>query len=397
MSKHQPDLSFSTGEQVVVSDVDVGYGAARYDRNYALNGHFHKRSLEITRDKTLLRFLFRDKLTKRVLKKFFYIFIQNHGFKRTWNFIKFLVQRKKTASVSYMPPHVLIDITNKCNLRCPGCSTGLNLGRKRGAAEFATVAGIIDQISDTTLQLGFFHWGEPLINNVTYDAISHARNNGIWTFCSTNLSFPIEKYLSRIFECGLHDIVISCDGVTQKIYEKYRVGGDVELVFDNLRKIRSRRDQLGYRIPYLRAKMIVFEHNWHEIEIFRDRALSAGADEVLYTFGYGAENFSSGRNGSDSYFHLPSLSWIEINPQGPCTEIWKEMFFSFDGAVFPCCLGHRDSDLFAPPPEDGCVSVKDVWTSRNYISARRYFLGEDTYEQLVPGCKSCRFVENYKK
>ncbi|MBK7644703.1 MAG: radical SAM protein [Planctomycetes bacterium] len=370
----------------------IGYGPALHEPETVRGTQFHRRMLDIALPRTSWRFSLRDKLSRRGMHKLFHIFVRHHGARRIANFVRYLRQRERVVEAGYMPPLVALDLSNRCNLKCPGCATGLGLGRVRGSAGFDLARQVIDQVSGTALQLGFFHWGEPLLNRTAYQAIEYAVEQGLWTVVSTNLSFPIDRWLHAIFQSGLHDIVISCDGTTQDVYERYRKGGDVELVFKNLKRLRAMRDELGQRTPYLRAKMIVFEHNWHQIEEFRERALAAGADEVTYAFGYGGESYQTGTNGGGHYFDLTRLEWVRKSPAGACTEVWKEIFVGHDGAAFSCCLGYRDEDLFAGPADDGQIDVAAIWNNGHYRASRRFFAEGGPSTDLPKGCQDCEFV-----
>lgn len=370
----------------------IGYGPPLHERETVRGSEFHERMIAIALPRTSKRFSLRDKITRRGLHKLFHIFVRHRGPRRLLNFLRYLRERERKAEVGYLPPLVALDLKNRCNLRCPGCATGLGLGRVRGSAELELARKLVDEVRGTALQLGFFHWGEPLLNKTTYQAIEYAVQQGLWTVVSTNLSFPIERWLHPIFQSGLHDIVISCDGTTQDVYERYRKGGDVELVFENLRRLRARRDELGRRTPYLRAKMIVFEHNWHQIEEFRARSLAAGADEVAFAFGYGGESYRTGANGGGHYFDLRRLEWIDKQPEGKCTEIWKELFVGHDGAAFACCLGYRDEDLFGAPVRGADLDVRALWNNERFRASRRFFLEGGSSEGMPAGCQSCAYV-----
>ena len=65
---------------------------------------------------------------------------------------------------------------------------------------------------------------------------------------------------------GLRHLIISLDGVTQGTYRKYRQGGDVELVFENMNKIISAKKSSGLETPVIEWQFLVFKHNEHEIQ-----------------------------------------------------------------------------------------------------------------------------------
>jgi len=72
--------------------------------------------------------------------------------------------------------------------------------------------------------------------------------------------------------------VMSIDGATQPVYEKFRRNGDLELVFSNIRKLVSAKRQLRKRTPVLSWNFLAFEHNAHEISLAAGMARKLGVD-----------------------------------------------------------------------------------------------------------------------
>lgn len=147
-----------------------------------------------------------------------------------------------------------------------------------------------------------------------FAAIQYARSKGLWTLINSHLSLDRPLLAERIVASGLHDLLISCDGASNEVYELYRKGGSFELVMRNLRDVRDCRDRLGRRAPFLRVKMIVFEHNWHEAMRLKELALANGADEVQFVAGNGEETFRGGSVAGGSQFEIEDLSWKEKLP-----------------------------------------------------------------------------------
>src|SRR5262249_7484547 len=55
-------------------------------------------------------------------------------------------------------------------------------------------------------------------------------------------------------------------------------GGNIELVFENVRRIADARRRLGKKRPYLRWQYLTFAHNLHEVERAIDMAPTLGFD-----------------------------------------------------------------------------------------------------------------------
>ena len=62
----------------------------------------------------------------------------------------------------------------------------------------------------------------------------------------------------------LDEIIVSLDGVDQETYAKYRVGGQIERVFDGVRRLVAAKQQLGAQTPLINLQFIVMKHNEHD-------------------------------------------------------------------------------------------------------------------------------------
>ena len=49
------------------------------------------------------------------------------------------------------------------------------------------------------------------------------------------------------------------DGMTQKIYEKYRVGGDLLLLKNNLEKMTKVKEQFRFKTPIIELQLILID------------------------------------------------------------------------------------------------------------------------------------------
>jgi len=73
-------------------------------------------------------------------------------------------------------------------------------------------------------------------------------------------------------------MVLSIDGATQPIYERFRRKGNLELVFENIRKLVAAKRRVGKRTAILAWRMLAFEHNIHEIPAAIEKAKELGVD-----------------------------------------------------------------------------------------------------------------------
>lgn len=311
---------------------------------------------------------------------------------RAMNLIVFLLERKRVARVHYAPPVVTIEARNGCNLRCPECPAGLSdpRSRKKGRATLEDMKSFIDQVCRRSLQINFHGLGESLLNDDFYAACAYAVEKGLWTVVHSNLNIRSDDLADRIAASRLCNLVVSCDGATQEIYGKYRVGGDVELVFRNMRAIAERKRASGSRFPWITAQFLVFDHNWPEMERFREQSAAAGADEILFLPACRNGTAKSGHVWAEEVFRLPQLDWAPRETPAVCSELWETPIVTYDGGLYPCCFCFRDEDLFVTPEESNGRAIVDHWNSRAYLAARRFFLGASIRREDLPRpCRHC--------
>jgi MoaA/NifB/PqqE/SkfB family radical SAM enzyme len=113
------------------------------------------------------------------------------------NFFIYKLERNRCSQVHYYPPAISIDPNSRCNLKCPACPTGMHHPEKRknsGLAYLETMTNFISKSYKYTVQIGFYNWGEPLLNKEFYDACSYARKKGLWTLVHSNLSFQVKDF-----------------------------------------------------------------------------------------------------------------------------------------------------------------------------------------------------------
>ena len=363
-------------------------------------GVLHRQMLTILDDKTRggWRTRWGSLLGKFRRLKLGFVLRQRDFPTRLLNFLTYLSERGKLDQVHYFPPVVYVDANSSCNLRCPGCATGLHHAnaRLRGAASLELMKTVIDQSAPRALQIGFFQAGEPLLNRDFFAACQYANEKGLWTVIHSHLSLRGEGLTDKLANCGLCNLVVSCDGASQDAYGKYRVGGDVDLVFRNIAELARKKARLRTDFPWITPKFLVFDHNWHEIRAFKDRAMSAGADEVMFApAGMGGIQ-STRRAGTGWTFDLHQFAWTETVPSPGCKLLWDELHMDFDSAVWPCCLVFENRDLFVPPREVGNVDVMADWNSSKFVTTRRFFAGQSDVA-LCDLPSPCSFCSNSKK
>lgn len=285
---------------------------------------------------------------------------------RHWHIVKRHITIRKLANalsclvhywmrreiVASRPLYVKVETTDCCNLRCEHCHDG-TVTRRNDFLDFSMYTSVIDQYSRYLLEVSLFDQGEPLLDPLIVDYVRYASSCNIGTVISTNLSMTLsDEQLSQLVTSGLDYIQVAIDGVTQATYEQYRVGGDLDLVLFNLRRLIATRRRLGSRTPLIEWQMLDFAFNRAEQERASELAAELGADRFMIK--------------PDS--HSALLSPAGYSRQVKCILLWVSFAVESDGAVSACLVKDGDSLYVGDLRE---TSIQDIWNSPAFAKLRR--------------------------
>ena len=331
---------------------------------------------------------------------------QRHFASRLVNLGRHLRNSGRVASVDSLPPTIGIETGRFCALQCPGCEVGLDNaapGRLvRGEyASLDTMKTIIDATYRKVFQVQLKFHGEPLLNRNLFAASDYAVEKGLWTVIHTNLNPKIPDLATKILDSRLCNVVASIDGATQDVYEQYRRNGDAEVAFGHMRELADAKTRRGSELPWITAKFLVFEHNWHEIDAFREKALEAGADDVLFVSGFDDGIYNTGRSASEVEFDLDTLQWSRRTLPDVCPFLWDDLRFDWDGSLYPCgYVNHPDHVFSRMPQKFSEADLTNAFNARPFQRMRNFFLdgrasGQPDPTDLPKPCESCEFVHRF--
>lgn len=297
------------------------------------------------------------------------------GYRPTWKRLSNVyLNRYETTRLRRVlrswPTRLVIEPTNACNLRCPYCHTGAGRhGRKPGMLRFDVYAKLLDEIGDYLLLVEVFNWGEPLFHPELPEIIAAASARGISTRVNTHFSVPFhDRDAERLVESGLTDLFVSVDGPTQEVYERYRVGGDLDLVVRNCRLMAETKKRLGAELPRLTMQFLEFPFNVGEEDGMRRLAEELGM-QLFAIRGAVPDPAWGWRDGG--------LPWFLTHKPAPCPFLWGQPVLTVDGNVAPCRGVFQSFDdvahLAAGANEPGAASFREIWNHERYQTSRGFF------------------------
>ena len=189
-------------------------------------------------------------------------------------------------------PRVLyVEPTIVCNLRCPqpACvPADVYPTRARRMLDLDVYTRAIDELGPELERLVLYNYGESFIHPRVFDMIRHAKsvNPRMWIWTSTNgHHFDSPERIAEVVDSGINEIQFSIDGSSQEVYERYRVGGNLDKVFRAIRGIVEERDRRGWLYPRVLWAYILFRWNDSDEEMRRAVRLAEelGVDRLFFT------------------------------------------------------------------------------------------------------------------
>jgi radical SAM protein with 4Fe4S-binding SPASM domain len=196
---------------------------------------------------------------------------------------------------------------------------------------------------------------------------------------------------------GLNKLIVSGVVATQEVYELYRVGGNIEKVFTNMKRLieAKKRHNSNLNIVW---NFLVMKQNEHQMDMARERAKEIG---VEITFSIMRTNLKDDILGKVEENIEKDAQWIPENPdfnpydldkkerKNPitfCKRPWMETFVNWNGDVFPCgCVVTESKYSMGNVFEK---DFKDIWNGDKYIAARKELLGKPNELETI--CHLCK-------
>ncbi len=165
-----------------------------------------------------------------------------------------------------------VEILSECDLRCSLCPFGERekYERKRAVMDFELFKKIIDKIveENPSATIGLYHNCEPTLHPELPRFITYVKSKGL--FCSISSNFNHVKNIKNILLSGIDEIIISVSGFYQETYQKSHVGGNIEVVKDNMRLLRKLMNETSTQ-PRIQLSYHVYVDNFgKEFDLMQD-------------------------------------------------------------------------------------------------------------------------------
>ncbi len=178
------------------------------------------------------------------------------------------------------PLHFKISPSLSCNLRCIMCFQDHDSGVCLSDQVIKDIFSLLDRIQLLRLQGGEIFSSKSGLNFLErLTAVKHQPKISI----ITNGTFPIHYGWELLNHLNMHQIIVSIDAANRNTYHKIRVGGDWDIVINNIKQLcaLSKTHKRSFKV-YLSYTLMRI--NYHELYSHLALARSLGTDVVINPF-----------------------------------------------------------------------------------------------------------------
>ncbi len=274
------------------------------------------------------------------------------------------------------PPYLQIEPSSICNYRCVFCYQTDNFFNKKsqghmGKMNYEMFKNIVDQAEGNVQFLSLASRGEPLLCPDIDKMLDYTRDKFYNLKINTNAYNLNEKLAHTILKSGVKTLVFSVDAADKKLYEKLRVHGKFEKVYDNIKRFIEIKNK-----HYSNSKIITRVSG---VKVSDDQKL----DEMT--------NLWSGL--VDQIAFVNFIPWVDTyndeinNIKAPCSDLWRRMFVWWNGETNPCDYDYKSELKLDNILEN---NIKEVWNSEKYNELRFAHINKNR-KKIFP-CDRCKTV-----
>jgi radical SAM protein with 4Fe4S-binding SPASM domain len=252
--------------------------------------------------------------------------------------------------------------------------------------QYKTMIGLL---GDYLTYLHLYFQGEPYLHPQFLELVEAADQKRIFTATSTNAHYLNAENVDKTLNSGLKQLIVSVDGITQEVYEKYRIGGNLQKVTDGIRLLTQTRKERGLKFPRIVLQFLVTGKNEHQIPDLYKWASQLGVDEIqlkttqIYNFENGSELIPQEEKYS-RYQRIGEDKWkLKKNIVNKCWRMWQGTVITWDGKMVPCCFDKDASNVMGKLDEN---DPKVIWKNSSYQLFRKQLLRDRTEIEM---CRNC--------
>ncbi len=297
------------------------------------------------------------------------IFLRFFTFSKLLNYLQNVLEMKcERITLKSLPPRIYIETTNFCNLKCPYCVAITRPVNAKGTMSDEMFLSVLKELKNTLFSVRLYNQGDPFVDKFLLTRLKLLKENKVSSILATNFSMPLKReYINELVTLRPDHIVICFESLRNEIYQKYRIGGDINIVKMNIKHlVEEKRRQKGM-FPFISLRIFLTNYNKRELEDIYTFYKESGVDNLLFV-----PMMIDMTNPEAVEEWLPSNSYLQ-KPASiiSCPELWYYPIINFEGKIIPCCLiSNYENNLGSLKDH----SFSEIWNSKPYCDARKIFI-----------------------
>jgi radical SAM protein with 4Fe4S-binding SPASM domain len=325
-----------------------------------------------------------------------------------------------------LPPHLQLEITSACNLRCMMCLVRYRppVNKLAGAMTPELFHKVVDEVPGLR-RLTLQGLGEPLLSPHLPEMIRTAVERQVTVGFNTNATLLTARRAAELVGSRVDWLHVSLDGAHAGAYEAIRDGAHFDTVVANVAGlVRAKRDA-GSSTPWIRVVFVAMRDNVGELPGLIRLLGEIGVDELhvqnlSHSF---SDTDPAGRYEGIRTFTADQALWtgadvehaagvfgqaarlarerglrLRLPSLGPataaahagrrgCSWPWEAAYITSAGVVQPCCMVMGDDRVRLGNLAE--QSFPQIWHGPAYRDFRRRLAGDDPPE-VCRGCSLYR-------
>lgn len=259
------------------------------------------------------------------------------------------------------PREIILEVTNKCNLRCRHCHFhGQDAERKRplGSMKRDVWENIIEELASWPEPVALLTHGagEPLVYPELYNLIRKVTQiPNVSVGFMTNGMLLDRTWAERLVSLQVDCIALSIDGVIPETHDYFRRNADLGIIESNVFRLIEEKGRRGSDLPLLNFNMVAYPEILDQTEDYVKKWLPHAGTVTISTFRpIGSRELWTGS---------PPFRFR------PCPLLYHQMVVSWDGKAGLCC---EDINLDVPLGDVTDNSLREIYnTSSSLLEYRR--------------------------
>jgi len=178
-------------------------------------------------------------------------FVFEHSSAQILNRIKKEINHKRCI-VKYSPVHLVLEVTNRCNMNCRFCSTK-KYRRESNKKDLSFKDGkrIFDKFNKST-SVNLSGSGETFLNSNLFDLVEYAKLLKMKVNVTTNGTL-INKRMEELLDSNIDELEISIKGINPNDYKQFTGRNESEFyqIVDSIKKLPKVLNKTTVKISYV--------------------------------------------------------------------------------------------------------------------------------------------------